>query len=199
MTEPKALARILALLEVFPVEIRQRIALAVLSWCGGATEVIRAYERARRSRSRHVPDINTNGVPDITSLAVPDIIGRDVPDNTTVDVPDNVPDTHVVKYSPAFSCFWSKYPKRVGKGEAFRSWKRQGLETKATPILEAIEHQRAFLEREDSKFCPNPATWLNQNRWDDEPPNQHESSTLLTPRTARNAAAAREFLKGFRR
>ena len=70
---------------------------------------------------------------------------------------------------PGFCSFWKFYPKRVGKGEAFRSWKKQELETKTPEILEALEKQNGYLNREGGKFIPLPATWLNQQRWEDEP------------------------------
>lgn len=70
-----------------------------------------------------------------------------------------------------FDRFWKVYPRRVGKDAAWRSWqKRRPDEALTGRMLEAIERQRAWLERDGGKYIPNPATWLNQGRWEDEPP-----------------------------
>jgi len=65
-----------------------------------------------------------------------------------------------------FDTFWEAYPKKVGKGEARKAWHRKG-DVALDHILEAIQKQKRSWS--DPKFIPNPATWLNQERWDDEP------------------------------
>lgn len=71
-----------------------------------------------------------------------------------------------------FSEFWSSYPKKVGKASCLKAWK------KLKPTAELHDHIMAALEaqkrseqwqREGGRFIPNPLTWLNQGRWDDEP------------------------------
>ena len=70
-----------------------------------------------------------------------------------------------------FDQFWALYPKKVGKGNALRSWKKikagNGLFKK---ILSAVKQQSGSeqWQKEKGQFIPNPATWLNQGRWDDE-------------------------------
>jgi hypothetical protein len=93
--------------------------------------------------------------------------------------------------TPGFATFWKLYPKRVGKGAASRAWKKHQCEKQATKIVLAVESQLAYLTRENGRFTPNPATWLNERRWDDEPP--HPTSALVDDR---NVQAAREFLAG---
>jgi hypothetical protein len=88
-----------------------------------------------------------------------------------------------------FATFWKLYPKRVGKGAASRAWRKHQCEKHATKIVLAVESQLAYLTRENGRFTPNPATWLNERRWDDEPP--EESAALVDDR---NAQAAKEFL-----
>jgi hypothetical protein len=91
--------------------------------------------------------------------------------------------------NPGFATFWKLYPKKVGKGAARRAWKKHLCEKQATNIVLAVEAQMAYLTRENGRFVPNPATWLNEHRWDDEPP--EESAALVDDR---NAQAAKEFL-----
>lgn len=72
-----------------------------------------------------------------------------------------------------FSEFWRCYPKKTGKGAALKSW----LRIKPTielheKIIQSIGRQRGTEQwtKSGGQFVPNPATWLNQGRWDDEIP-----------------------------
>jgi hypothetical protein len=70
-----------------------------------------------------------------------------------------------------FDDFWSAYPKKVGKAEALKAWKRIKPDAdKYAKILDAVALQKdgGQWKRENGRFIPNPATWLNQGRWDDE-------------------------------
>ena len=69
----------------------------------------------------------------------------------------------------AFADFWSAYPKKVGKGAALKAFKK--LKASAYPLLvPAIERQKrsAQWQKDGGQYIPNPATWLNQERWLDE-------------------------------
>lgn len=72
-------------------------------------------------------------------------------------------------YSTEFDTFWEKYPRKTGKGEAWRSWSKARLPTLAD-ILESLEKQKlsAQWKKDNGQFIPHPATWLNQRRWEDE-------------------------------
>lgn len=69
-----------------------------------------------------------------------------------------------------FAEFWSAYPKKVGKGAAETSWKklRPDLATCLT-ALSIAKTSRDWL-KENGQYIPNPATWLNQRRWEDSAP-----------------------------
>lgn len=69
----------------------------------------------------------------------------------------------------AFDRFWEAYPKKVGKEaarSAFRKIKGVSIET----LLLALGQQKNSdqWKKENGRFIPNPATWLNQGRWEDE-------------------------------
>lgn len=70
-----------------------------------------------------------------------------------------------------FLKFWKAYPKKIGKGAAEKSWiKYEPSEELLVTILRAIEKQQCSIQwqKEGGQFIPNPATWLNQRRWEDE-------------------------------
>lgn len=69
-----------------------------------------------------------------------------------------------------FKTFWSIYPKKQGKGAARKSWfKIRPSDDLVKKILAAVEQQQKSMQwqEEKGKYIPNPATWLNQERWDD--------------------------------
>lgn len=71
-------------------------------------------------------------------------------------------------YTADFLDFWEAYPNKVGKTACWRKWKtlngnRPNIET----ILSAIKNQRES-QKWKSGYIPNPLTWLNQGRWEDE-------------------------------
>jgi|GEM_PF-439785 len=70
-----------------------------------------------------------------------------------------------------FEKFWTAYPKKTGKQAAFKSWQRiKPTAELHTKIMEAVATAKRTeqWQRENGRFIPNPATWLNQGRWDDE-------------------------------
>lgn len=90
-----------------------------------------------------------------------------------LQITDNPPISPQGVDGGAFDKFWEAYPKKVGKQDARRSYERA---TKGkgpifkNNILKALEDQKQSDQwtRENGRFIPNPATWLNQGRWDDE-------------------------------
>lgn len=62
--------------------------------------------------------------------------------------------------------FWALYPRKVGKADARRSWKRK--RPPITKVRVALVWQRRSLEWQQG-YVPNPTTYINQGRWDDEP------------------------------
>jgi hypothetical protein len=75
------------------------------------------------------------------------------------------------EYSVNFLSFWNEYPVKKAKGDAHKSWKK--LKPDINVVLLAIKNQVKEKEklRSNELFCPewpNPATWLNQLRWEDE-------------------------------
>ena len=82
-------------------------------------------------------------------------------------------------YSVAFEKFWKDYPKKTGKGGAWKAWwKAKGLfagqeETLILKCKEALMWQKNCDQwvKDEGQYIPLAATWLNQSRWEDEDPN----------------------------
>lgn len=73
---------------------------------------------------------------------------------------------------PDFGRFWDAYPRRVGKGAARKAWSKaiRG-DTTADVVITAAEAfaERCQRERTEERFIAHPATWLNAERWTDQP------------------------------
>lgn len=81
-----------------------------------------------------------------------------------------------------FSRFWAAYPRKVGKQAAKKSWSRLHPSEELTQaILQAVEAQKQSRQWKENngQFIPNPATWLNQGRWEDELPKGESSNPFL--------------------
>ena len=72
-------------------------------------------------------------------------------------------------YTEDFNSFWSAYPKKVGKDDAFKSWQKKDKPAIAD-ILAKLEVQKKTdqWQKDGGQFIPNPATYINQARWFDE-------------------------------
>lgn len=77
------------------------------------------------------------------------------------------------EHSPTrFTEFWDAYPKKVGKGaaaRAFRAVRWRDIEFADLMASLARQKQCAQWQADGGRFIPNPATWLNQERWSDDP------------------------------
>lgn len=71
--------------------------------------------------------------------------------------------------SGKFEIFWKKYPHKVGRKDAEKKF-IQALKSASFETLMAA--LAAYCNKTDDRPWCNPATWLNQGRWDDEPATQ---------------------------
>jgi hypothetical protein len=76
------------------------------------------------------------------------------------------------KGNERFLEFWKAYPKKIGKGAAEKSFEKyKPSQELLNLMLNAISKQIQFdpqWQKDNGQYIPNPATWLNQKRWEDE-------------------------------
>lgn len=99
-----------------------------------------------------------------------------------VKTPDSLTPSSLTPDSPfsdsllsCFEVFWKSYPKKIGRGYAFKIWKKiKPTQTLLDRMVQKVEEFKKTeqWQKENGKFIPNPATWLNQERWDDEVPTE---------------------------
>lgn len=75
-----------------------------------------------------------------------------------------------------FEIFWSAYPTKVGKQPARKAFDK--VKVPVETLVAAIERQKCSSQwsKDGGQYIPNPATWLNQERWNDELPPGGEKS-----------------------
>ena len=75
--------------------------------------------------------------------------------------------------APGFDEFWSVYPRHESKPRAEKAWKaalKRGADPRAV-IDGARSHAEGHAVRgTEPNFIPHPATWLNNDKWNDPPP-----------------------------
>jgi len=69
---------------------------------------------------------------------------------------------------PLFAEFWATYPRREGKGAARSAWLRAIRKTDPATIIAGAARYRDDKNRVQA-YTAHPGTWLNGERWDDEP------------------------------
>jgi hypothetical protein len=74
---------------------------------------------------------------------------------------------------PHFAAFWAAYPRKTARPKAAESFARVAPDDATlAAMLAALDRQRRSAEwtKDAGRFIPHPATWLNQRRWEDQPP-----------------------------
>ena len=71
------------------------------------------------------------------------------------------------KSDPAFDEFWDAFGKKVGRGQALKSWKAATKKADPAEIIAGVKAQQGCRQWADG-YQPNPSTWLNQERWADD-------------------------------
>lgn len=125
------------------------------------------------------PDASVTPTPDVRVTPTPDADATP-PLTPTSPEPSGTPKrnrqgeptparaTLTAEQAAEFDQFWSLYPQRKGKQAAVRAWPKARRLADLETILEGV---RRYLQddRVARGYVKDPATWLNQGCWDDEP------------------------------
>lgn len=67
-----------------------------------------------------------------------------------------------------FDDFWDAYPSKKGRKPAADKWRQKRLDIKADEIISDVKRRRLVDRSWIDGYVPNPATYLQQERWTDE-------------------------------
>ena len=73
----------------------------------------------------------------------------------------------VTEPSEQFLQFWDAYPRHVKMARAWKAW--QKADPPLAAVLESLaQHKKTEQWRRGKEYIPHPATWINDEQWDDE-------------------------------
>jgi hypothetical protein len=78
----------------------------------------------------------------------------------------------------SFNEFWDIYPRKLGKGEAKQAFAKAVLKHGLDTVMEGVRRLASDPNLPAPQFVPRAATWLNQERWGDEPYPAKDLSTI---------------------
>jgi hypothetical protein len=126
---------------------------------------------AHRDKNKHQENAEAKVTPPPLQKALPEEEAEEEEDQKpSVSVPPNPQGSGGEGYSDSFEAFWNAYPKKTGKGAAWQAWRKIKHRPASETLIAAVKrHQREDQwRRNNGRFIPLPATWLNQRRWEDE-------------------------------
>ena len=78
--------------------------------------------------------------------------------------------TEPVRRAQDFDRFWEAYPRKAGKEEARKAFQRVDVPVGVLVDAVSVQRKSAQWQKEGGRYVPFPANWLNQRRWEDQPP-----------------------------
>jgi hypothetical protein len=117
------------------------------------------------------PDIGPISPPDIAPVGAESLPSRPdpIPNPTRADRKDSCASADAER---EFDAWYATYPRKRGKGQAVKAYRAARKKASAATLLAAIEQQATSLIARGPDYCPYPATWLNGERWNDQPDTQ---------------------------
>ncbi len=128
----------------------------------GSAERAKAWREAQKAKNERTPNATER---------------KQTPDKDT----DTDKEIHTAS-AVDFDSFYSAYPKKVGKPAALKAWKAAKVKAgELVTILAdlATRSQSTDWQKDGGQFIPNPSTYLNQRRWEDEQPSTAPSSSAF--------------------
>lgn len=86
-----------------------------------------------------------------------------------------------------FAEFWSLFPNKVGKRDAQKAF---GSARKRAPVDAILAGLRRYVAKTDDRPWCNPTTFLNQDRWEDQPAPAPQRQATAPPGRRMNAVEA---------
>lgn len=125
-----------------------------------------SVSHASRERESRIPDACVTPAAALQPLIRGGVPALDLPIDLPID--QLLPPTAAVT-DDGFDTFWATYPRKISKGAARKAWAKAIKTSPAADITAGAARFAAERQGQDPKFTPHPASWLNGERWTDEP------------------------------
>lgn len=158
------------------MEMMERDAKAVAE----AEEARKAKGRDRVAKWR----VEHRNVTVISQKVTVPLTGADVPvsdKNSNLEIEPQKEESKKDARERAFDTFWAVYPHKIGKADAKQKFAAALAKIDADTLMAAL---RRYVAKTDDRAWCNPATWLHQERWTDQPaapPQARASPSRLNP------------------
>lgn len=98
-----------------------------------------------------------------------------------MSLPFLVPESKQPSAEDAFLIFWANYPRKLGKFDAQRAWKKIKPE-EMREVLDGLTAWNLYWKQSatEMQFIPYPATWLRHRRWEDVEPAAEQTEKKST-------------------
>jgi hypothetical protein len=87
----------------------------------------------------------------------------------SIPIPNPEPIPKTQPAADEFDQFWQSYPRKVAKGTARKAWDKAVQTVDAQTIIDGGKRYAASMAGSEAKFIAHPTSWLNAERWADEP------------------------------
>lgn len=120
---------------------------------------------------RTVNDETSFSESDVSFVSESDETSSSLCSNNVEELEEQPPTPLRAVVDAAFDRWWELYPRKQGKEAARKAYAKAARAVPHAVLFDALVVQRGALGQQQAKggFCPHPATWLNQGRWDDDP------------------------------
>ena len=143
------------------VTIDEQGFITITNWNKRQFKSDNAYERVKKFREvtakRNVSKALHETAPDTDT-------------DTDTDKPPIPPKKRGDEYEPDFLTFWSKYPKKAKKPNAYQEWKKLGSKRPGISVIIACIDKQKNWRTWIEGYIPDPERWLKNERWQDEEP-----------------------------
>lgn len=109
----------------------------------------------------------SNGLPNGSPIGSP--MGADAPEPEPEPEPFTSKEVNNMSISDeiSFEEFWAWYPRKVGKAAARKAWKK--CKTDSETVIAGAVRMATDSNLPELQYVPHPSTWLNEERWNDDP------------------------------
>lgn len=147
-------------------------------WKDGSHEITYVERETRDGKKEFVLTSLSHTEPIPKAL---DQLSRECPETETYTKTDTKTKTDGAQARDGFDRFWAQYPNKTGKDKAREAYAKALKKADAATILEAVVRQSQWPRwtKDGGQYIPNPATWLNQGRWQDELPQEQRNSGVF--------------------
>ena len=92
-----------------------------------------------------------------------------IPADDPPEVPKRITGEKKPQTAARFPEFWAAYPVKKGRADALKKWKAKGLDPLADQIIAHVRKMEAEDDTWKRGFVPHGSTYINGERWTDEP------------------------------